>query len=189
MPASPLRPPGKVSRHKKSDIPFWGYLVIGFLLLSIGITFFSITHAAYKRISHTVIPEDAAGDVSTDRTHEVTPINQIPAVKKLPVLEPSVPEPEIENPRQKQIKIAKLVLKDCQKSHSTSLSIAQREIALLTIKDNLWVNDFEKIAKLQNAEKMFTSTDDFLKIFGKPDSEYVHSIKVTAIPQEGIIEM
>lgn len=140
-------------------MPVWGYWVLGGFIALLVFAFIAMTRTRKPQIA---MPE-----------------KQAPALAKAPLARKEIPLPvTLPKPVPKPLSNAEFVLKDypTDKSASSGAARAQRAIALLAMKDPLWVTDFQNVSDLSNDVESCIISPLFLRIFGKPDSERVYEV-------------
>ena len=141
------------TRNKKTKAPFlpkWGYVVIGSFLALLGSGWAILT--APPPAKEKPQPEKASDARQKEETFDA-----------------ALPEPP------PKVRSEAEILVDAHAGTSSPIAKTVREIARLAKKENLWVSDFEDLAKMSNESTVVPSAILFLKIFGKPDAEYLHT--------------
>lgn len=159
---------GKRKNSSSEAIPLWGYFVIGSFLMAIGATIFIIKKG----------PSPTREDPKVVTT-EIVESEKQPS-KPVPI--PNTLETPPKDTPPKVRSNAEFILSDHPDNPNASiLSKTQREIALLSLKEPLWVYDFRKLAELSRADQPAALKVLFLHIFGKPDTERVYSVNAKVV--------
>ena len=145
-----------MKKSNKEFLPVWGYWLIGSVLLGMLVTLLGL-NGTLRQLASAAHPKPAAPAI-------IAPVVEVP-ITASPIPVPPAPPPQSK---------AQIFLESLPDAPLSAEDGIRKQIALLAMKDPLWVNDFRDLYKTTQDQKSMTAPIFIQLFFGKPDSEWVH---------------